>query len=89
MAVGKVNIGKTEFTFVFRHRFEWPKDDFEWNKWSLGVWFRKTKTIGRRNFYKPSLWKVNLVNHYMCGIDLIICRMWFTITRNGMSFPDL
>lgn len=91
MALGHVHIGKINFTFVFRHRFEKPTensllDSFTlWREWELGVWFRRMETVGKKNFRKPSEWKNNHVHMYMIGINLLWCKAWFTVDRGGMS----
>lgn len=95
MALGKINIGGTEFTFVFRHRFEKARSEaedfdnhFQWHDWKLGLWFKRNKVVGIKNFYKPDQWRKNLANQYMFGINLLICKAWLAICRNGMNIPE-
>jgi hypothetical protein len=90
MAIKRVNIGKTNFIFVFRHRFEKPHEDrlldsfTIWREWELGFFFRRFQVVGKRNFNKPNEWKKNLVYEYMFGINLLWCKAWFTIERGAM-----
>lgn len=93
MALGRFKIGQTTFTFVFRHRFE-PANDYdyigkfkyhsEFRDWELGMWFRKTKMVGKKNFKHPNEWKHNLVDSRMLGINLLICKAWVEWNRGGM-----
>ncbi len=90
--VGYLKILGYDFTFVFRHRFEKIKDEndiwdtlLEWNEWQLGIWFKHYKVVGRKNFHKPSEWDNNLVNEYMFGINLLICKAWFTFCKGAMN----
>jgi len=91
MAVGKVKIFKLEFTFVFRHRYE--KEDENkllhsltmWREWELGLFYKKNRIVGKKNFNKVKEWNNNLVNQYMLGINLLICKAWFTVHKGGMT----
>lgn len=88
-----LNICRLEITFVFRHR--WEKFDVEtdkiindmtmWREWQLGLNFRRIQIVGKKNFHKPKEWKNNLVNEYIFGVDLLICKFWFTYVRGGMN----
>lgn len=73
-------------TFVIRHR--WEKDshsllkNYEANKIrkvkEIGIWFKKYKavgSIGDKDILKI-FQKENLVNNYMIGVNLIVCKMW-------------
>ena len=91
MAIRRVHIGKINFTFVFRHRFE-KKDENSlldsftlWREWELGLWFRRFQIVGKRNFNKPKEWSKNMVHEYMFGINLLWCKAWFTVERGGMT----
>jgi hypothetical protein len=94
MSVAKTKIGKLEFTFVYRYRYEKYKDNSErlfkhhtmWREWQLGLFFRRNKIVGKKNFNKPKEWGNNLVTQYMVGIDLLIWKLWFTVHKGGMSF---
>jgi hypothetical protein len=89
--VKHITIFKYEFTFVFRHRFE--KEDEEsllnsftmWREWELGFFYRRFQIVGRKNFHKPAEWKNNHVYEYMLGINLLICKAWFTVQKGGMT----
>lgn len=91
--VRHLNIGELEITFVFRHR--WEKFDNEgekiindmtmWREWELGFNYRRIQIVGKKNFHKPKEWSKNLVNEYLFGINLLICKFWFTFVRGGMN----
>jgi hypothetical protein len=91
MAVGHLKVGKLNFTFVFRHRFEKkrkenPLDDFTlWMEWELGFFFRRLQTVGKKNFHNPNEWKNNHVYMYMLGLNLLWCKAWFTVDRGSMN----
>jgi len=88
--VKHLNIGKLQITFVFRHRYE--KEDENslmnsftiWREWELGFFYRRFQIVGKKNFHKPKEWGKNLVYEYMLGINLLICKFWFTFVRGGM-----
>lgn len=83
-----MKIGGVNFTFVFRHKWE-KKEKYstlsEFKKYELGLWFRINKIVGRKNFTDPKKWSDNLVNDYMMGINLIICKVWVSFHKGGMS----
>lgn len=86
--VGKLKLGKINLTFVFRHR--WDDNDKikynpEFSDYRIGFWFKIKKIVGSKNFNDPNKWKDNYVNDYMIGINLIICKMWVSFNRGGMS----
>ncbi len=91
MSIGRVNIGKIQFTFVFRHRFEKEDDNTllnkitMWGEWKLGIFFKRQQIVGRKNFHKPKEWDKNLVYEYMFGVNLLWCKAWFTVEKGGMS----
>lgn len=93
MAIGHINIGKTEFTFVFRHYWEKYENEVTgiiekmttWRELELGLFYRRIQIVGKKNFNKPKEWSKNLVYEYMLGINLILCKAWFTVNRGGMN----
>jgi hypothetical protein len=86
--IGTLKIGKTEFTFVFRHKWD-NRDkksyDSNFRDYRLGLWFKRNKMVGKKDFNKPKKWKNNLVNDYMIGVNLIVCKAWVSFNRGGMS----
>lgn len=85
--IKKIKLGKTEFLFVFRHKWDNRNKqtyDSNFRDYRLGIWFKRSKIVGKKGFNKPKEWKNNIVNDYMIGINLIICKMWVTFTRGGM-----
>ena len=90
MAVGHLNILGLDFTFVFRHRYEKDGeskllDKFTmWNDWKLGFFFKRMKVVGKKNFNKPEEWSKNTVYEYMLGVNLLICKAWFTVSKGTM-----
>ena len=89
--VGKINIGKLHIQGVLRHRYEKRrKEDYlRWNEfrdWRLGIWFKKQKSVGEKNFNKPSSWKDNLANSYKVGIELFVIKAWIEIDYGVKHF---
>ena len=91
--IGHINIGRHRLTFVFRHRFEKRNEDdavekfrarMEWKTFNLGLWYKPTKIVGRKNFHAPSEWKNNLVRSHMLGINLLLCKAWIEYSKSGM-----
>ena len=87
MAFRKLNIGNINITFVFRHKWD-DKTTFNtlFNQYRIGFWFKKNKIVGKKMINNPNEWGKNLVNSYMIGIDIIICKLWIEFDINGMSF---
>jgi hypothetical protein len=87
--VAKIKIKKFNITFVFRHRWdEKNKSRFgsDFREYGLGIWFRPTKIVGRTNVQNHKEWSKNLVNDYMIGVDLIVCKAWVSFNYNGFEF---
>ncbi len=83
--IKKINIGTCNISLVLRHRFEKQKGfDRTFDRWEVGLWFKKNKMVGRNNFSKPNEWENNLVNSYMLGVELILFRVWINWDFNGM-----
>ncbi len=89
MTIRDLNIKDCRFVFVFRHRYEKEADGskimfrHEFRDWRLGFFFKKNKIVGKKVLSKPDKWKNGLVNYYMLGIDLLICKAWVTFDREG------
>lgn len=84
--VRRLKICGINFTFVFRHK--WDSKDERWfnsefRDYRLGLWFKRSKIVGSNNFNKPEEWDDNLVNDYMIGVNLIICKAWVSFNRGG------
>lgn len=90
MGISRFKIGKAKIVLVGKYRYseEQKKDlisrNTTWNKWSLGLWFKRSKVVGSKNFKDPNKWSQNLVNDYMLGIDLLIFQGWINWNRGGM-----
>jgi hypothetical protein len=92
--VGYLNVFGYNFTFVFRHKYEKYGEDEEgeqltdqmimWREYEFGFWFRRYQIVGCKNFHKPEEWDNNLVYEYMVGINLFVCKAWFTVSKGGM-----
>jgi hypothetical protein len=92
MAIGRLKIGKLNVMFVFRHRWERKDDpykDFQtismFREWELGFWFKPSKMIGVKGFTNP---KHHLVNMYMLGINLLVCKAWVEWDINGLHIKE-
>ena len=91
-SVKRFKIFKTTIVWVFRHRWEKDKDltnHIVWEmrrRFKLGIWFERSKVVGpvkkgnnREERVKNTFNNSNLVNEYMIGLDLVICKTWVTI----------
>jgi hypothetical protein len=78
------NIGKLNLTFVFRHRWEKEQRFLStmFNTKELGLFWRKDMSVGRRKKGKAMFDSDNLVPSYMIGVNLIVCKFWFTFDIN-------
>ena len=91
MSIGWLKIFGLDFAFVFRHRYEKKGDDklinkfTMWRDWRIGLFFKRNKVVGKRNFNQPKEWKNNLVREYVVGIDLLICKASFTVSKGTMK----
>lgn len=85
--IKKFKIKQLNVTLVLRHRFErlTPFDPI-FKRWELGIWFRKSRIVSRKEFTKPNKWGDNLVGSYMVGIEFMIGRAWIEFNKNGMEF---
>lgn len=90
--VGRLKIGTIKFTFVFKHKW-YSKDDLRYNSefrdYRIGLWFKISRIVGSKNFNKPNEWGNNLVNDYMIGVNLIICKAWVSFNKGGKSLNVL
>ncbi len=80
--IKKITIFGWELKIVFRHKWEKVDsiDKYEWNTWSLGLWYKMYKTIHKPIHSAAILGqRAKLVNQYMIGINLLVCKLWFTI----------
>ena len=78
---------KLNIHFGFRHRFEKNSRKYRsFNRWELGVWFKKSKIVSSFKFEEPKEWKNNLVNSYSFGFELLLCRIWISWDFGGKHF---
>ena len=89
--IGRTKIGGFRASWVLRHRWEkgansmienYTANDIR-NSLKLGIWFKKYQVVGtlkkgkdREQTVKKTFGKNNLVNCYMIGLDLIVCKAW-------------
>lgn len=91
MSIKKFKIGRTKITLVGKFRYsKSQREDLQasfttWRRWSLGIWFKRNKMVGSKNFNKPDKWGEHLVNDYMLGVDLIIFVGWINWHTGGME----
>lgn len=86
----RLKLGSLKIKFVFRHRFEKYRtlsDRSEWRNWELGVWFRKSRLVGTMKKGKGAFGSDNLVPEYMLGLNLLVIKLWVTVSRNALEFP--
>lgn len=86
--VKRLKIKNRNIAFVFKTKYDKTDKILEhrsrWRKIRLGLFYSKTKVVSTKNFKDAKSWSVNLVNEYMFGVNLIIIKMWFTISKNAM-----
>ena len=53
------------------------------NKWQLGIWAKRYQVVGpvrrggdRDKTIKKTFSNSNLVNSYMIGLHLVVCKVW-------------
>lgn len=93
--VKKIKIGRFRSTLVLRHRWESDQSISNYEIWrmrkeyKLGAWFKINKTVGTvkrgqdsQETAKKTFVSDNLVNTYMIGLDLIVCKMWVDFRFN-------
>ncbi len=87
--IKKIKAGNFTLISVFKHRFEKSKtwrSDFR--DWSLGVWFEKSKMVGKKNFSNPKKWGDGMVNSYTAGMNLLVCKFWISWDFGGMHLEE-
>ena len=91
MGIARFHIRKTKFVLIGKYRYsKKEKEDLiaqstTWQKWNIGIWFRKNKIVGWGIPYDPKKWGSGLVNDYMLGIDLLIFQGWINWNTGGMA----
>jgi hypothetical protein len=91
--IKKFQIGRAGFTWVLRHRWEKDKGLTNHTVWEmrrrfkLGIWFERSKVVGpvrkgkdRSETVGNTFDNSNLVNNYMIGLDLIVCKTWISFS---------
>lgn len=90
--IKRTKIGSFRASFVLRHRWEKGDgiDNYTAvqmrNEWNLGIWAKKYEAVGKVRLPKNQWSKAkaikeifsdkNLVNNYMIGLNLIVCKVW-------------
>lgn len=86
--VRSLQISKLHVRFVFRHKWDEESRSGVYSTmfrgYEIGIWYRRNKIVGRKNFKDPKKWGNNLVYSYMMGVDLIICKTWIEFDFGGM-----
>jgi hypothetical protein len=93
--ITRTKIGSFRATWVLRHRWE-PNsnsmiENYEANnirtKWQLGIWASRSRVVGptrrgsdRDKTIKKTFSDSNLINSYMIGLNLIVCKVWVNFT---------
>jgi hypothetical protein len=79
-------------SLVFRHKWDKRSKDLDdrtfKGKWNLGLFFRRSKIVGKKDFSNPKKWSSNLVNDYMIGFNLLVISGWIEFNKGGMGFKD-
>ena len=90
-AIGRIRIGRLKITFVWKYRYAKKTkeslldDHVTWNSWKIGLWFKKHRAVGSKDFKTPKKWKNNLVNSYMLGFDFLIFQGWVNWSKGAME----
>jgi hypothetical protein len=87
--VKTINIGKFKSTWVLKHRWEKDKSITNWEtrqlrkNLQLGIWCKIEKAVGptkkgknTEDTVRKTFNKSNLVNCYIVGFNLIVCKAW-------------
>ena len=85
--IKSIKIGKLNANLVFRHKWEAESKKrilVPFRTYDLGIWFKKSKMVGKINFNDPKKWGSNLVGDYMFGINLLVVKIWISMDYNGM-----
>ena len=86
--VGRLRIFGLNFLFVFRHKWDAKAKssfyDIDFRDYRLGIWYKCDRMVGSKDFKSPKKWKNNMVNSHMLGLNLVVCKTWVTVDRNGM-----
>lgn len=87
--IKRIDLSGWELKFVLRHRWENQNSiigKFEWNTLSLGVWYKKYKVIKKPKHTAAIIGKsATLTNQHMLGINLLVCKLWFTICHRPFN----
>jgi hypothetical protein len=91
----KMKIGSSKISFVFRHRWEAGSDSIVENyeaydirrTLQLGIWAKKYEAVGsvrrgkdRKETVKNTFSGKNLVNCYIIGLNLLVCKAWINFS---------
>jgi hypothetical protein len=85
----QITLGKFKTSFTFRHKWdEINKTSYrmDFRTYELGLWFRKDRIVGAKDFKTPKKWKLNMVNDYNIGINLIVFKFWISFNYGGAQF---
>lgn len=85
----KMKLGPVRASIVLRHRWEEGDSITNWTaaqmrkEWNLGIWAKRYQVVGpvrrggdRQSTIKQTFNKENLVNAWMIGLSLIVCKVW-------------
>jgi hypothetical protein len=93
--IKRIKISSFRASFVLRHRWEKDSNSAISNStandikknWQLGIWIKKYEVVGsvkvvkdRKQNIKETFNQFNLVNNYMIGLNLIVCKVWVDFT---------
>lgn len=85
----KTRMGPVRASIVLRHRWEEGDSITNWTaaqlrkEWNLGLWAKRYQAVGqvrpgrdRQETVKRTFNEKNLVNVWMIGLNLIVCKVW-------------
>ena len=91
--IKRIKIKDFRISFVLRHRWEKGNGISNYTstqmkkEWNLGIWVKRNKVVGqvkkgkdRDTTIEETFNEVNLVNNYMIGLNLIVCKVWVDFT---------
>ena len=81
--ITKSKIRNTDFTFVFKRRTK-DKYSSSFIDYRLGIFYKQSKIVGKKNFNFSKDWNNNLIIDYTIGIDLIVYQIWISFNTNKL-----
>ncbi len=85
--IKKFKIGDIKIDLIFKHKWgnkNSLRNRMDFKDYSLGIWFRLDKLVGRKNANQVKNWEKNLVNEYTFGVNLILCKLYICFSKGAL-----